>query len=129
MAKFNYAAMQKTAERLLDQFGFAATLVKRVQTGGTRMRPAETTETRHAVTIVDSDVRTKLRLVMQQPYNTEGGGLAIEGTERVLTMSTQGGVVPAVKDCLEIGGELQTIKEAAPYAPGGVTMFHSLTLE
>ena len=128
MAKFDYAKMQATAERLLDRFGFEATLIQRTQ-GGTRMRPGAATETRTAVTVVDDDIRTSLSDTAPLPHEREGGGLSITSTERIVTVSTSAGVAPEIGDTLEFPAGSFTVKNVAPYAPGGVTMFYSVTAD
>ena len=132
MAKFDYTKLRATAERLIDRFGVAATLVK-VTHAGTLMNPGAKIETRHRVDLVNSDIRTQFKLTDPLPYEREGGGLSVTETQRVVTMSTKGGQTPEVGDMLEFvaGGETEslTVKDVAPYAPGGVTMFHSLVVE
>lgn len=128
MAKFNYAKMRATAERLLSNFGFAATLTKRTR-GGSRMRPGAVTETEHSVIIVDDDIRTNFASSMPEVYQREGGGLSLTETQRIATMSTSAGITPEVGDTLTVAGAEHAIKDVKPYAPGGTVMFYSLTAD
>lgn len=123
MPKFDYAEMRALAEELIDDFGFAATLTKRTRTGGTRVNPGAVTATETPVVIVDKDVRKQLAT------DTPQGGLALTETQRIVTISTSAGVAPEPGDTLTFGNNAYSISKADPYAPGGVVLFYTATID
>ena len=123
MPKFDYAEMRALAEELIDDFGFTATLTKRTRTAGTRVNPGTATETESAVVIVDKDIRK------QFATDTPQGGLALTDTQRVVTISTSAGVTPEPGDTLSFARNAYSVAKVDPYAPGGVVLFYTATID
>ena len=119
--KFDYEGMKAIAEELIDSFGFTATLNKRVSNNDP-VDPVYTDQP-HSVIVVDQDIESTFR------ETQIAGGISAEHQVHKVTMSTAGGVVPEQGDTLVLGSETLTVNEVAPFAPGSVTLFYTLTVE
>lgn len=110
---FDYAKAQATAERLIANFGTAATL-KQVASSGTDYNPT-LTPTNHACTVVTLDWK-----------NEEIDGTLIKSTDRKILISTDGlSVVPAIGDTLTIGSDVLLLVEPfKPLSPAGTVVMY-----
>jgi hypothetical protein len=108
---FDYARAQATAERLIANFGQAATLTKTANTS-TAYNPTRTA-TPYACTVAVLDFR-----------NSEIDGTLIKQGDKKVYVSTRGlAVVPAVHDTITIANEVHAILAVMPLAPAGTVVY------
>lgn len=112
---FNYGPLKSTAERLVDNFGRAATL-RQVADSGTAYAPTRTA-TDTTVRAVDLNLRIGDR-----------AGTSTGQTRRTLYVSTAAGVTPRKRDKIQVGGVWHEIDEVMPLEPGGVVLMWEVLL-
>jgi hypothetical protein len=116
---FNYANARATADKLLKNFGQAATLT-RIVTGA--YDPATgvgaTTSTAVAVTAV--------LLEYSDAQRASAGGLIQQKDRKALVAVEAQTVAPDVEDTLTVGGEVFKIVACRPLSPAGVDVLYTL---
>ena len=111
---FNYANAQATAERLIAQFGQAATLTKKASSG-TAYAPT-VTSTSYGVIVVIMDYR-----------NSEIDGTVVKQGDKRIYLSTDGlTVVPATSDTITLDGAVHSVIDVRPMSPGGTVVYYEI---
>lgn len=113
---FDYARIRGTAERLLERFGQAATLIKPGAMTGPEHDPVPGPATEHQITVVDEN----------QMQRDQSGTLIGEAVH-ALIVSTSGGIAPERQDRVRLanGRDLEVL-DVRPTAPGGVVLLYEV---
>lgn len=107
---FDYVNARATAERLLANFGQAATLTQ-IANSGTAYNPTQT-ETDHACTVV----------ILDWKQSDIDGTLVLQGDKKAY-ISTQGlTATPSKNDRLTVGSEVHEIVNLMPLSPAGLVV-------
>ena len=119
MADPLYTKLLATAQRLLDQYGKDAKLVRTAVTGGPAHNPTTTT----------SELDIKLVETGYSITNREGT-LVVDGS-KIGIISTTGGNVPQMDDRIKIDGEEYSFvdKGIQPLNPGGIVLLYEFEAE
>ena len=123
---FDYSRLKATADRLIANFGKTANLIKKTKSGP-KYAPV-TTETTHAVTIVDLGNKSICFKDGRASQVREGANVV--ETERTLLMAVNDGtVVPVSKDCIIVDNETLVIWEVETVKPGSTTLVYNIKIE
>lgn len=115
---FNYTSSKATAERLIAQFGQAATLRRVTVSGGSAFDPASgtPTTTNHAVTLVE------LEFTRAEVAN----GLVERGDKKLLLSTAGLTVTPDLSDKIVMGSTVYAIHDIRPLNPGGTVLMYEI---
>ena len=125
MTAFDYARPRATATRLIKRFGYTATLERPGAPTGPDWNQTPGTPARHPITVVENTHRVR-----------DQSGTLIGQTLVTLTISTEGGIVPAKGDRVALvapadvtsGTAWHEVGEPRRVAPGGVAVMYEVDL-
>jgi hypothetical protein len=114
MARFDYARLRTTAERLIEKFGQVGALRRKGVAGATSpWNPAAAPESDYPITFVLTNYS-----IMEKANSL------IQRSDRRAYISTKGvSITPSVGDQLVIGATALAIMNISPLSPGDVVMF------
>ncbi len=122
---FDYQPFVERADVLIERFGQAMTLRRRV--------PGAYDETTGLTT---ADVTTEyaakgMELVLTRSAdNAVMDGTLVEENRRLVLLSAKGqAITPKAADEIDIGGEAWTVLGATPVSPGGTALVHKLEIK
>lgn len=113
---FNYAKMQKTANKLIDKFGFMVKLEK----------PGKPTGPEHDP-IIGPPEKFDIRVVQDYTDVRDQNGTLIRAHARRLMMGANG-PIPETVDRIEIEGRWHEIEIVTPEAPGGEPIYYYMVM-
>lgn len=115
---FDYTRSQATADRLINNFGQAATLVKTT---------ASTTKPYDPSSGIETKTSTAITVAVLDYFNSEIDGTLIRRDDKKIYMSALGlTVVPEVKDNIVVGGVVHSVVNINHINPGGVIVAYVL---
>lgn len=122
MARFDYSNLQSTAQRLIDQFGQDATLIKPgIPESDATQYDDPPADSESAIVLVELEFSLLRRV---SAISQGGASLVQQGDKRWLVSTSR--LAPAVEDEISLGGVAYQVINSDPLSPGGTVMLYEV---
>lgn len=116
MTDFDYTRSVATANRLIDRFGQAGTIVRRGAATGDEWNPTFAADAPHACRVVETDYTAR-----------EIDGTLIQASDKKLLVAVSGlTITPTPDDRITVGGKTYEIVTVKTLQPGGTVILYEI---